>query len=68
MRFSTVVLLAMTIVVFSAGVANAEEPEQATGYNVPETTVVPLSLADKHPEIIVTDGKKSSLTKIMLSN
>jgi hypothetical protein len=64
MRFSTIALLAVTAVVFSATSIRAEEPERVTGYNVPETAIVPLSLSAAHQEVLVADGEKSSSAKM----
>jgi hypothetical protein len=64
MRFSTIALLAITAIVFSATAVRAEEPERVTGYNVPETVVVPLSLSGAHEEVLAADGEKSSSAKM----
>jgi hypothetical protein len=64
MRFSTIALLAITAIIFSATAVMAEEPERVSGYNVPEAAVVPLSLSAMHHEIFVADGEKSSSTKM----
>jgi hypothetical protein len=64
MRISTVALLAVTAIVFTATGVRAEEPERANGYNVPETAVVPLSLAGMRHEILVAGGEKSSFAQM----
>ncbi len=64
MKFSTVALLAVTAIIFSATAVRAEEPERVTDYNVPETTVVPLSLSVMRQDVLVADGEKSSSAKI----
>lgn len=58
MRFSTIALLAVTAIVFSANAVKAEEPEHIN--NAPETTTVPL------PDVLyaVADGEKSSFAQI----
>ncbi len=63
MRFSTIALLAMTAIVFSATTVRSEEPERVTGYNVPENVVAPLSLSAMRHEVLVADGEKSSSTQ-----
>jgi hypothetical protein len=63
MKFFTVTLLAVTAIIFSAAGASAEEPEPVNSYNVPETTIVPLSLANMHHEVVVADGEKSAATQ-----
>ena len=63
MRFSTIALLAATAIVFSATTVRSEEPERVAGYNVPETSVVPLSLSAMRHEVLVADGEKSSSTQ-----
>ena len=67
MRFSTIALLAITAIVFSATAVKAEEPQRVTGYSVPETTVVPLSLSAIHHEVLIADGEKSSSAKMQNS-
>jgi hypothetical protein len=64
MRFSTIALLAVTAIVFSATAVRAEEPERVTGYNVPETVVLPLNLSAMRHEVSVVDGEKSSSAKM----
>jgi hypothetical protein len=64
MKISTVALLAVTAIIFSATAVRAEEPERVTDYNVPETTIVPLSLSAMRHEVLVADGEKSSSAKI----
>jgi hypothetical protein len=64
MKISTVALLAVTAIVFSATAVRAEEPERVTDYNVPEAVVVPLSLSAMHHEILAADGEKSSSAKM----
>jgi hypothetical protein len=64
MRISTVALLAITAIVFSATAVRSEEPEHVTDYNVPETSVVPLSLSAMRQDVLVDDGEKSSSAKM----
>ncbi len=63
MRFSTIALLAVTAIVFSASAARSEEPERASSYNVPETTIVPLNLLAMRHEVLIADREKSTSAK-----
>jgi hypothetical protein len=66
MRFFTVALLAVTAILVATPAARAEEPELVAGYNVPETTVVPVSFSIPSGGVVVVapDAEKSSSAKL----
>lgn len=64
MRLSTIALLTVSAIIFSATAVRAEEPERVTDYSIPESNLVPLSLSAIHHEALVADGEKSLSAKI----